>query len=130
MSLNKIKILMSIVVALLVVTVSGCAAGKLERAIHDTRSPVALVFKDGQEIEIIEVATGNRLIRCDEIKDNDPARQHACKSLDTVKILADETIRVVKYESSTCVSFISSSGRRTDYCSPPYPLAVIQSMMR
>jgi len=119
-----------LVFSLLAIILSGCSSSKLsnlDQTIKATESPVVLAFQKGQ-LQVIDVASGDLLSSCDEIKNDDKQREHACKSLNSVKILSDETMRIVKYEGSLCVSFIYGQ-RRVDYCSPPYPHAVIESLM-
>lgn len=122
--MKNIPVLM---LSLLAIILSGCSSGTLDRTIKATESPVVLVFQNGQ-LQVVDVETGKMLSSCDEIKKDDKQAEHACKSLDSVKILSDETIRLVKYEGSLCVSFIYGQ-RRVDYCSPPYPRSVIESLM-
>ncbi len=124
LTITKLPILM---LALMALTLSGCATSKLERTIKESKSPVALIFQDGQ-LQVIDVATGERQPTCKEIGPKDKLREHACKSFDSVEVIAKESIQMVKYKGSVCVSFVHGGGR-TDLCAPPYPLFVIESMM-
>ncbi len=116
-----------LILALMAIILSGCSASKLDQTIKASKSPVALVFQDGK-LQVIDVASGQRLPTCEEIGPKDPQRKHACKSLDSVEILSRNNIEMVQYKSSVCVSFIFG-GSRTDLCAPPYPLFVIELMM-
>ena len=116
-----------LILALMVIILSGCSASKLDQTIKESKSPVALIFQDGQ-LQVIDVASGQRLPTCEEMGPKDKRREHACKPFDSVEVIDKDSIKMVKYKSSVCVSFIFG-GSRTDLCAPPYPLFVIELMM-